>query len=80
MGEDAELIEEDGAAYVKHNGCPWYDWHQRSGLLAEDRPGCDVWFETTVKVVNEKLGTNLKVETLKALPDGDDCCLRKFTE
>ena len=26
----------------------------------------------------EKLGTNLKFETTHALPDGDDCCRRRF--
>jgi len=81
MGEDA--VVEIGAggkeAFVRHRGCPWHGWHERKGLLAEDRPGCDAWFEGTVATVNRALNTSLKVETLKALPDGDDCCLRRFS-
>ncbi len=80
MGEDAEV--EAGAtgdeAFVRHAACPWRDWHQRLGLEAEDRPGCDCWFETSVAEVNARLGTRLQVETLEALPDGDDSCLRRF--
>ena len=80
MGEDAVCEPGDGAdeAFLRHDGCPWFGWHERTGLLAEDRPGCDVWFQTTVATINKGLGTSLKVETLKALPDGDECCLRRF--
>ena len=79
MGEDAHLEEGGpGEWFVKHEGCPWHKWHERLGLLPEDRPGCDAWFDATVRVINEKLGTNLKWETQAALPDGDDCCRRRF--
>lgn len=82
MGEDA--VVEPGAAgkaeaFVRHRGCPWHSWHEKKGLLAEDRPGCDAWFQGTVDTLNRTLGSKLKVETLKALPDGDDCCLRRFS-
>ncbi len=79
MGEDAELvIEKEGEALVKHADCPWFHWHQRLGLLAEDRPGCDAWFDATVRVINERLGTNVKWETQCSLPDGDGGCVRRF--
>lgn len=80
MGEDAKLIDgkDENEAFVKHDACPWYEWHQRLGLLEEDQPGCDKWFETTIKDINEKLGTNLKIETQKSLPKGGDCCLRRI--
>ena len=78
MGEDAILEEREDGAYVKHDGCPWHKWHEMLGLLPEDRPGCDAWFEATVRTINEGLGTNVKWETQRALPDGDDCCLRRF--
>ena len=78
MGEDAIYEEDEGGCYVKHDGCPWHRWHENLGLLPEDRPGCDAWFEATVRTVNEALGTDLKWETLAALPDGDDCCRRRF--
>ena len=82
MGEDAvvEIAEGGKEAFLRHRGCPWFEWHQQRDLLAEDRPGCDVWFQATVALINEELGTDLKVETLSSLPDGDDCCLRRFWE
>ena len=79
MGEDA--IVEDGQgdeAFVKHADCPWYHWHKRLGILEEDQPGCDAWFQTTVAEINKGLGSNLKVETQCALPSGGDCCRRRF--
>ena len=80
MGEDARV--EPGSApgefLVRHDSCPWHRWHEKRGLLAEDRPGCDRWFEATVRTINEKLGTKLRFETLSALPEGGDCCLRRF--
>ena len=79
MGEDAEVeLGEKGEAFVRHADCPWYHWHKRKDLLAEDRPGCDMWFKTTVSQVNQELGTEVNVETLEALPDGGSCCLRRF--
>ncbi|MBI5481168.1 MAG: L-2-amino-thiazoline-4-carboxylic acid hydrolase [Deltaproteobacteria bacterium] len=80
MGEAAtlEVTEGKDEAFVRHADCPWFHWHQRTGLLAEDRPGCDVWFQTIVKDVNQALGTQVRVETQEALPDGGSCCLRRF--
>ena len=78
MGEDARLEGGDGEWFVTHDACPWHTWHSNLGLLPEDRPGCDRWFEATVRTVNERLGTNLRFETRSALPDGDDCCRRRF--
>lgn len=80
MGEDAHLVEGDkpGEWRVKHAACPWHRWHESLGLLAEDRPGCDRWFEATIRTINEKLGTKLRFETISALPDGGDCCLRRI--
>jgi hypothetical protein len=80
MGEDAKIVEgkDDNEVFVKHDGCPWFEWHKRLDVLAEDQPGCDMWFETAVHDVNKKLGTNVKIETQKSLPNGDDCCLRRI--
>ena len=64
--------------FVRHADCPWVHWHKRLDLLHEDRPGCDLWFQTAVDDINKALGTKLKVETKEALPDGDSCCLRRF--
>ena len=80
MGEDVLLEQGDapGEYFVKHRACPWHRWHEDLGLLSEDRPGCDRWFEATIRTINEKLGTSLRFETLSALPEGSDCCLRRI--
>lgn len=79
MGEDAAVEEGEGdEAFVKHHDCPWFHWHKRLGLLAEDQPGCDTWFATTVAEINKALGVNIKVETQCALPTGGDCCRRRI--
>ena len=80
MGEEAYLVkgENDNEAFVKHKNCPWYNWHDKLGLLEEDRPGCDVWFFKTVETINKEFGTDVKIETTQSLPDGDDCCLRRI--
>lgn len=80
MGEAAELKVTAGKdeAFVVHGDCPWVHWHRKLGLLHEDLPGCDVWFQTTVADINAALGTNLKVETVEALPEGQPTCTRRF--
>ncbi|MBN2359121.1 MAG: L-2-amino-thiazoline-4-carboxylic acid hydrolase [Deltaproteobacteria bacterium] len=80
MGEDAKVEETPGKdeAFVRHGDCPWFHWHKRLGLLAEDRPGCDVWFKTIVDDINQAFGTRLRVATTESLPDGGKCCLRRF--
>jgi hypothetical protein len=79
MGEEVTAEPGDGdEAFVKHTACPWFGWHQRQGLLEEDRPGCDAWFFTVVDRINEALGTSIRVETSSALPEGGDCCLRRI--
>ncbi|MBM2817376.1 MAG: hypothetical protein HW421_4138 [Ignavibacteria bacterium] len=80
MGEDAKLIkgENENEYFVRHDACPWHDWHKRLGLLTEDQPGCDIWYFKTVEFMNEKLGTDVKIETIKSLPEGGDCCLRRI--
>ena len=82
MGEDARLEEGErpGECFVKHEACPWHRWHEDLGLLAEDRPGCDRWFDATIRTINEKLGTHLRFETLSTLPEGASCCRRRIWE
>jgi len=79
MGEDAVVEEGKGdEAFVRHHDCPWFHWHKRLGILEEDRPGCDMWFFTAVSEINKALGTNVKIETQCALPEGGKCCLRRI--
>lgn len=80
MGEEAKVERSGtpGECFVRHVGCPWHRWHEGLGLLGEDRPGCDRWFEATLRTINEKLGTALRFETLSALPEGGDSCLRRI--
>lgn len=82
MGEDARI--EPGAnereCFVVHSACPWQKWHEREGLVAEDRPGCDAWFRATIDAVNGALGTNVRFETLESLPEGGNSCRRRVWE
>jgi hypothetical protein len=79
MGEDVSVEQGDGdEAFVRHRDCPWFHWHKRLDLLAEDRPGCDAWFGTVVDRINEALGTSIRIETTSALPDGGRCCHRRI--
>jgi len=80
MGEDASSSPGDGPdeAMVRHSDCPWFRWHDKHGLLAEDRPGCDQWFRSTIEAVNAELGTKLRFETIESLPEGGSSCLRRI--
>jgi hypothetical protein len=80
MGEDAalEVTEGKDEAFVRHADCPWFHWHKRLGLLHEDQPGCDLWFQTTIDDINQELGTKIRMETRESLPAGQSCCLRRF--
>jgi len=82
MGEDAAKIEDstDGRHQVRHNSCPWYDWHQREDLLAEDLSGCDHFLQVIVDSINAALGTAVRFTTVESLPGGGSCCLRQFWE
>ncbi|MFH1844763.1 MAG: hypothetical protein ABIF77_16345 [bacterium] len=82
MGEEAEVIENsaDGRCQVRHHSCPWFDWHQRENLLAEDLAGCDHFLQVVVKAINSALGTSLRVSTVESLPGGGGGCLRQFWE
>ncbi|MBI4568049.1 MAG: hypothetical protein HY719_06590 [Planctomycetes bacterium] len=82
MGEEAraEPGRDAGEAFVRHRACPWLEWHRAQGLLEEDQPGCDRWFQSVVAEINRALGTEVRVETLEALPSGGSCCLRRFWE
>ena len=80
MGEDAvyEAGTSPDEGFVRHRGCPWKKWHERTGLVAEDRPGCDEWFRATCDTVGKALGQTVHFETLEALPDGGASCLRRI--
>ncbi len=79
MGEDARVeLGEDDEAFVVHADCPWFHWHKREGLLAEDRPGCDAWFRSTLDTVNRARGTRVQFETIESLPEGGSCCRRRL--
>ncbi len=80
MGEDAVLTvsPDKDEAFVRHVACPWLRWYRALDLADEDLAGCECWFRETVGEINETLGTDLCVETLEAMPNGDDSCLRRF--
>lgn len=80
MGESAKWYEgSDRESYVEHTNCPWYDWHKKYDALDEDQAGCDCWLQTMAKDFNNKLGTNIEIETVSSIPSGDDRCRRVIT-
>jgi hypothetical protein len=80
MGEDAEFVEgkDEKEAFAQHVGCPWFEWHQRLDKLDQDQAGCDMWLKTFIDDLNKVLGSNVKWETVKSIPNGDEICLRRF--
>ncbi|MFH1862651.1 MAG: hypothetical protein ABH878_07540 [bacterium] len=80
MGEEAHVEpgRDEQEAFVVHNACPWFLWHQRLNLLPEDQPGCDIWFETAVLDIREQLGIDVRIETLSSLPEKGDVCKRRI--
>jgi hypothetical protein len=46
--------------------------------MKEDLAGCDRYLQTFLEEVNSFLDTNLKIETQKAIPNGDGICLRRL--
>lgn len=80
MGEEVTVQrgETGDQAFVRHTHCPWFEQHRTRELLAEDRPACDQWFASTLAGLNDLLGADLRFETLEALPEGGDCCLRRL--
>jgi len=80
MGEDCEAVagKDENEAFARHTACPWFEWHKRLGKTELDLPGCDRWIEVFVDEINRRLGVRVRWETLKALPKGDDVCLRRF--
>ena len=79
MGEDAKVeLGKGNEAFVRHADCPWFHWHKRLNVLNEDQPGCDAWFQTAVAEIRKTLGVNIKIETQRSLPAGDNCCLRRI--
>lgn len=82
MGEDAEVVASpDGESFqVRHNACPWFEWHRREGISEEDQIGCDHWLKTVVDEINDALGRKLCFETVSSLPAGDSACVRRFWE
>jgi hypothetical protein len=47
--------------------------------MEEDVLGCDKWFQTVIEDINQLFNTKVKLETQKAIPRGDGCCLRRLT-
>lgn len=82
MGEDAKLVpgENKDEIYVQWDRCPWPEFARRYGApMEEDVLGCDKWFTTVIEDINELFNTNVKLETLKAIPRGDRICLRRIS-
>ena len=81
MGETARVVEseKDDEVFVVWDRCPWPEFARRYGApMEEDVKGCDMWFQTVIKDINEVFNTNVKLETTKAIPRGDCECVRRI--
>jgi hypothetical protein len=80
MKETAERLPNSAAGHsrMQHTACPWFDWHEKEGLLDEDQAGCDHFIATLLEEFNAALGTRLRFSTESSLPAGQACCLRHF--
>jgi len=59
--------------------CLWPTSAKEHGAsMKEDLTGCDHYLQAFIDEVNAFLGTDLKVETQKAIPSGDGVCLRRI--
>lgn len=82
MGEDAKLVKgaHEGEIYVQWDRCPWPEFARRyKAPMEEDVLGCDKWFQTVIEDINELFNTEVRLETLKAIPRGDGICLRRLS-
>jgi hypothetical protein len=71
--------ENPNELFIKWERCPWPTSAKEHGVpMKEDLLGCDKYLQTFLDEVNEFLGTNLKIETQKAIPSGDGVCLRRL--
>ncbi len=76
---EIEKGQNAGEVLVKWTRCPWPTSAKEHGAsMKEDLTGCDRYLQTFVDEVNAFLGTDLKVETQKAIPSGDGVCLRRI--
>ena len=82
MGETARLRKSDkpNEVFVEWDRCPWPEFARRYGAsMEEDVLGCDMWFDTVIKDINEIFGTDVKLETTHAIPRGDKTCTRRLS-
>ena len=71
--------ENPNELFIKWERCPWPTSAKEHGAsMKEDLQGCDKYIQTFLDEVNAFLGTNLKIETQKAIPRGDGVCRRRL--
>lgn len=65
--------------FITWERCPWPTSAKEHGAsMKEDLQGCDAYLQTFLGEANAFLGTNLKIETQKAIPRGDGVCVRRL--
>jgi hypothetical protein len=74
-----EKGEKANDLFITWERCPWPTSAKEHGAsMKEDLQGCDKYLQAFLVEVNAFLGTNMKIETLKAIPSGDGVCLRRL--
>lgn len=75
MGETARAAQDGGDTLLVHDACPWMDSFRDYGAENACQPGCDAWFQATMRTISPKVS----VVTESALPAGDATCTRRFS-
>ena len=71
--------ENPNEVFLTWERCPWPTSAKEHGAsMKEDLQGCDTYLQAFLDEVNAFLGTNLKIETRKAIPSGDGVCVRRL--
>ena len=66
-------------AIITWTRCPWPAFAKDFNVpMKEDVGGCDLVLNIIVDMANAFMGTNLKIETQKAIPRGEGVCLRRL--
>lgn len=75
----AEKGENDNEVYLVWDRCPYPTTAKEYGAsMEEDFAGCNHGLEVIVEQLAAFTNKKLKIETLKAIPKGQGCCVRRL--
>jgi len=76
---DVKLGRSPTEAIITWSRCPWPAFAKEFNVaMKEDLAGCNLVMATVVNMANAFMGTDLKVETMKAIPRSEGACVRRL--